>query len=386
MFAWLGRTWLGLLMLCVAVPTTIAAALILLPPLLGSGGREIRIVLTEWSLLLFLPALLSLLLAGAAYWAGWRRLPGLVAALAVIALGLAVLPPIRGTVAADDAGVRLRPMEYFAGTVRESVRLPDETVTYSEPEPKLTLDVWRPPGPRSQSAPAVVLVHSGDWAPGSPLERSGQAPRWNAWLADQGFVVFDIDHRQAEDVRRAVDWIRRNAGRYGVDQERVVLMGAGTGGRLALLAAYDQPDSGSVAAVVTLYAPTELTSWFTEHRPWWYAPRLWDSRREQALAFTGGTPDGVPDAYRAAEPIRQVHAGLPPTLLVQGGSDLVASPSGVRRLAGALDQTGNSARYAEIEYADHGFDLNWGGFASQIARAEIADFLRPVRDQQGAAD
>lgn len=384
MLGWLGRTGLGLLTLCVAVPTVAAAVLILLPPLFGAGGWQVRLLLGEWSLLLFLPAVLCIVLAGAAHWVGWRGRSVLIAALAVLSLGLAVLPPVRGALAADAAGVRLRPLEYFAGTVRESVRQPDATVTY-QGTAGLRLDVWRPRDPVRRAA-AVVLVDGGDRTSRSVPGKRGQAPRWAAWLADQGFVVFDIDYRPSRpgDVTRAVAWAGTNAGKFGVDPGRIVLMGTAVGGNLALLAAYADPPP--VAAVVTLYAPTELTSWFTANRPWWYSRRLWDSRRDSVLAFTGGPPDRVPDAYHAAEPIRLVRPGLPPTLLVQGGSDLLTPPAPTRRLADALKQAGNDARYVEIEYADHGFDVNWGGFASQITRAELAAFLRPVRDRPEPAD
>src|SRR5262245_33685410 len=149
MLRWLGRSGLGILMLCVAVPTVVAAVLILLPPLYGGSGWQVRLVLNEWSLLLVLPAVLSLLLAAAARWSGSRLLSGLIGALAVIALGLALLPPIRGVAAANHAGVRLDPFEYFAGTVRDSVRRPDDTATYDRVT-GLKLDIWRPAGQPDQ--------------------------------------------------------------------------------------------------------------------------------------------------------------------------------------------------------------------------------------------
>ena len=40
------------------------------------------------------------------------------------------------------------------------------------------------------------------------------------------------------DVHRAVAWIKANAERYGIDPERVVVMGGSSGAHIALLAAY----------------------------------------------------------------------------------------------------------------------------------------------------
>jgi len=48
--------------------------------------------------------------------------------------------------------------------------------------------------------------------------------------------------------------------------------------------------------------------------------------------------------------------------------------------AGMLDQALSKAGVAHETYSlrgnDHGFDVNWGGFGTQIARAKIEDFLQ----------
>ena len=99
--------------------------------------------------------------------------------------------------------------------------------------------------------------------------------RWNEWLADLGYVVFDVDYRLAPpprwrdapgDVQAAVAWVRARAPQLGVDPERVALLGWSAGGHLALLAAYDSPSAfPPVAAVVALYPITDLT---LTNRPW----------------------------------------------------------------------------------------------------------------------
>lgn len=124
----------------------------------------------------------------------------------------------------------------------------------------------------------MVVVHGGGWRSGN----RGEFPRWNAWLADKGYVVFDIDYRLSPppswqdapgDVRCAVGWVKENSGRYGVDPGRVALMGRSAGGHLALLTAYTEGTSAlpagcgvrgeqqdtSVAAVAAFYPPTDLT-------------------------------------------------------------------------------------------------------------------------------
>jgi acetyl esterase/lipase len=108
----------------------------------------------------------------------------------------------------------------------------------------------------------VIVVHGGGWRSG---ERS-DFPSWNAWLADTGYVVFDIDYRLSPppawqdapaDVACAVGWVKENAARYGVDPERVALMGRSAGGHLVLLAAYRRAMSlrRPVAPSVTFKTP-----------------------------------------------------------------------------------------------------------------------------------
>jgi acetyl esterase len=114
----------------------------------------------------------------------------------------------------------------------------------------------------------VVTVHGGGGVQGGRSEDT----LWSEWLAEQGYVVFSIDYRlglplrwqdATGDVKCAVGWVKENADRYGVDPDRIALMGRSFGGHVALLAAYtegdrrlprscDVPDSG-VAAVAAFY-------------------------------------------------------------------------------------------------------------------------------------
>jgi acetyl esterase/lipase len=106
-----------------------------------------------------------------------------------------------------------------------------------------TLDVYRRtglPGP----APAVLLVHGGGWGGGGKgrmapvaiaLARAGMvAVNVGYSLAAPGFAGYP---RQPHELRAAVRWIRRNAGRIGVDRRRIGAFGSSAGGHLAALLA-----------------------------------------------------------------------------------------------------------------------------------------------------
>ena len=80
-----------------------------------------------------------------------------------------------------------------------------------------------------------LLVHDGVWGAGS----RSTTPHWDLWLAEKGYVVFDIDYRLAPpprwqdapgDVKCAVGWVKLNADRYDVDTDRVAHVGYSAGG------------------------------------------------------------------------------------------------------------------------------------------------------------
>jgi len=110
----------------------------------------------------------------------------------------------------------------------------------------LRVDIYQPEK-RDGPLPAVVVVHGGAWFHG---DKSTYAfGLHDRWLAAQGYVVFDVQYRTSggwpaplADVKCAVRWVKRNAARYGVDADRLALIGRSAGGHLALMAAYTADD------------------------------------------------------------------------------------------------------------------------------------------------
>ena len=355
-------------------------------PATTSPERFIVMILTETSLVLCAFALLGLLLAALAYRAGTRGGSLVAALLCAITVVVSLVPMAQAQRVASAEDVTLSLPGYFAGPAFAAER-PPETATYARPGgEELKLDVWRPPDDSSGSPvaerdrPAVVVVHGGGWRSGN----RGEFPEWNAWLAQKGYLVFDIDYRLSAsnwqeapaDVACAVGWVKENANRYGVDPGRVALMGRSAGGHLALLAAYTRgpaaPTPGceapgtrdtGVAAVAAFYPPTDLA-------------RL---SRQGYLGgidrFLGGAPGAVPGRYRLLSPVSRVDPGDPPTFLAHGGDDDIVPPEESEHLAGRLREAGVPHRLVELPWANHTFDFSWGGWGSQITRSSLEEFL-----------
>ena len=243
-----------------------------------------------------------------------KRIPFcIVIALLICAFGWTVFPRRRG-------GILL--------TVAEAAQLaggPDtveENVSYA---PGLKLDIYKP-GDATGSRPAVILIHGGGWTSFDKSTMKGMG----GFLARSGFVAFAVDYRlvhgtenrwpaQLDDVQRAVRWVRANAGKYGVNPDRIGAFGHSAGAQLAaLLGMQDTRDnsdpalakySSKVQAVVDVSGPADFT---TEHDP-------------EGVAFLsnflGADYSKRPDIWQDASPVFHVAKNNAPFLILHGTRD-----------------------------------------------------------------
>jgi acetyl esterase/lipase len=294
-------------------------------------------------------------------------------------------------------------------------------------ERQLLADTWQPPTGVEPTGTAIVYLYGGSWhffdkdVLTRPLFRQ---------LAGQGHVVMDVAHRSCPevdvtgmvgDVHRAVAWIKANAARYGVDPERVVLMGGSSGAHIALLAAYapEEPRlipgelqgvDTSVMAVVSYYGIPEMSSayerWIDQEAAAPARSQTSTARREPGTVASflttrfmgraltaaqsppappvrqlmhnllGGLPDEVPQMADLASPIQQVTASSPPTLIFQGTHDAVVPLEAARRLHHVLEAAGVPVVYVELPWTEHAFDLMYPPLVNPAARAALYDVER----------
>jgi acetyl esterase/lipase len=102
--------------------------------------------------------------------------------------------------------------------------------------------LYAPKGPGK--FPAVIAVHGGGWR----LANLDNYRYLGPWLAGRGYVVLAVTHRLSksaekvypeavQDVRAAVQFAKGKAAEFGIDPERIALMGDSSGGQLASLVA-----------------------------------------------------------------------------------------------------------------------------------------------------
>ncbi|GIG56596.1 hypothetical protein Lfu02_09680 [Longispora fulva] len=379
-----GRT---VVVLSVTLTLVLVAALVALwAPLPPAGWAwKTYLVTSEYALYVVVLAVVCLLLALALRAVQRRRLAWTVTFVALLAMIAGLLPTANLLITAHLTGAHLSVRDYFTGGLNLGKPDPARTVTYATVEGReLPLDVWLPPRSAARPAPVVVAVHGGAFVSG----QQGQYPKWNGWLNEHGYAVFDVQYRLAPpprwnqaagDVKCAIGWVRAHAEQYGIDPTRIVLMGESAGGTLALLAAYSvgdaalppscpAPDS-SVKAVVGLYPATDLVAG-------WHDNSLGGYTRDAVEKFTGGTPGTAADAYRIASPVSYVRGKLPPTLLVHGEHDALVDPeTQTVRLSVKLEAAGVPQELITLPMTDHGYDFQWGGWGTQITRHALERFL-----------
>jgi acetyl esterase/lipase len=222
--------------------------------------------------------------------------------------------------------------------------------------------------------PVVVVIYGGAWRGGSPT----QGKTISKALASRGFAVAAIDYRHAprakfpaqiDDVNLSIGMLRDSSVAWGLDVERMALLGRSSGGHLAELSAYS-PNRYPLKAVVAIYAPYDLVQGFTD------LPKPDPIGVRSVLSgFIGGTPEDHLRVYRAASPSSYVIPGLPPTLLIFGGRDHVVKPEFNRGAAAALRAARVPVVSVEIPWAEHGFDMAPAGLGSQLAFGVIVEFL-----------
>jgi acetyl esterase/lipase len=231
------------------------------------------------------------------------------------------------------------------------------------------LDVYTPAGPAPRSGrPVVVAVHGGGWRGGGKSDFG----RSLAVLARSGLVVVAVDYRLSrpgspswpenlDDVRAAVEWVGVHAPEFGIDPERLALMGASAGAHLALLAGLDQARAVTVdsfarnsrgrpikiRALIDFYGPTDLRS-------------LTSAGAASAGLMLGGAPGEVPALYDEAAPLRRVGRESPPVLIVHGSDDLLVPIDQSKALGAALERAGVANAVIVVDGARHGFGLQAG--------------------------
>lgn len=262
----------------------------------------------------------------------------------------------------------------------------------------LTMDILKPAGKRGeiQKLPAVVFVPGGGFI-------SANKAKWlqaKLKIAEAGYVVASISYRAAPevkfpdpviDVKTAIRFLRANAERFGVDIDRVSVMGNSAGGYFAAMTGvtndiseFDKNEHvgvrSDVKAVVDIYGLSDLNkigvgyekALEDEH----YSPASPESILLNGLATnsrTSGSIKDYPERADKANPLKYISKDTVPFLIMVGDKDTRVSPNQSELMHEGLLAVGANSKLIIVKGAEHG-GVHW-------SQDEISDIIIKFLDE-----
>ncbi len=210
-------------------------------------------------------------------------------------------------------------------------------------DPKLNaLDLVIPQS--KTNVPLLFSVHGGSWRGGDK-----QIPKALANLFGRlGWAVASVNYRlspavrhptHVQDVARALAYLYKNSSQYGIDHDRIVLLGHSAGGHLVSLLGLDTRyleqegiPANAIKGVIGTSGMYDVPKWYEPHRV--------PSTRSQAF--------GSMQVMEEASPIRNIHSPAPPFLITYTDRDAFMQPQQAHWFYSALLKQGLAARLVQV--------------------------------------
>ena len=243
-------------------------------------------------------------------------------------------------------------------------------------DPKQKIDVYLPASRTTTSTKVLVLIHGGSWSGGDKSD-------FNLTVIDTlkkrlpDYAIFNLNYRLAAlpatnpfptqelDIKSAVEFIYNNRANFLVG-DKFVTMGFSAGGHLALLHAYKYTSPVKVKAVVDFFGPTNMATMYSDYAS---NPPL----QFGIVALMSGTPASNPLLYQSSSPFTYATTSSAcPTIILQGGADVVVYPTQSTTLRDKLTLAGVTNQYVLYPTGGHG---NWDAATYTDAFNKIQVFL-----------
>ena len=249
----------------------------------------------------------------------------------------------------------------------------------------LKLDLALPKAASDKPRPLVVFIHGGGWRNG---DKAGGVSRVVPFVATGNYVGASVGYRlsgeaiwpaQIHDCKAAIRWLRANAGKYGIDPERIGVWGSSAGGHLVNLLGTSgdvkelegecgSPDvSSRVQCVVPFCGPANFL-----------APKRFEGGRSPSAVdlLLGGTIEDKQDLAKQASPLTYVSRDDPPFLVVHGTADNTVPFEQAETFSAALRQAGVDVTLVKIIGGGHAI----GG--DEVMQRVKAFFEKHLRGQE----
>lgn len=230
--------------------------------------------------------------------------------------------------------------------------------------------------PDAPNGACLLFIHGGGW-------NAGKKEQWHPvaeHFARLGYVCASASYRlapdytypsQIEDVRLAMQYVKRQADRFGFNPNAVGVVGSSAGGHLAAML-------GTIPVGDPLGATPELV--MTDTMPQaviCYCPVVTlFIQREFILKFMGGTAEEQPERFREASPLYRLGgAPVPPFLFIQGDQDPTTTLRDTSEMCHAINSAGGVADLVVLPGVKHGFGYGDRTAAQRLSIAYVELFL-----------
>lgn len=248
----------------------------------------------------------------------------------------------------------------------------DETYAFEYAEQR-KIDFFIPDAPNGA---CLLFIHGGGWGAGNKEQWQPVAEHF----ARLGYVCASASYRlapdyqypsQIEDARLAMQYVKRQADRFGFRSDAVGVVGSSAGGHLAAML-------GTIADEAPLGATAELE--VADTMPQLvicYCPVVTlFLERGFIQKFMGATAEEQPERFREASPLYRVGAApLPPFLFLQGDQDPTTPLRDTSEMCHAINSAGGSADLVVLPGVKHGFGYGDRTEAQQVSLAYVELFL-----------
>ena len=247
----------------------------------------------------------------------------------------------------------------------------------------LTLDVFAPTSTKPNGA-AVIVVVSGGWVSSHEAIDHPFVGLYLGPFLRHGYTVFAVVPGSqpkftipeiADNVDKAVKFIRASAERFGIDGAKLGITGGSAGGHLSLLQATRPSQgkklsldaveraSGYVQAAAVFFPPTDFLNYRHENRNVMDDPlidpfhaafdfREMDPQRHKLVEVTRRRHNEI---LRDISPAQHISGKTPPCMIVHGDKDELVPIQQAQLFVEKLKSAGGTAELVVKEGAAHGW-------------------------------
>lgn len=226
--------------------------------------------------------------------------------------------------------------------------------------------------------PTIILLHGGGWKSGN---KSHMRPLASA-LASKGYTCINLEYRLSpeaifpagiEDVFVAIDFIIENAEKYGVDKNKIAILGCSSGGQMASLVGTTYHTKNTIDTGDYTYQKYAVKA--IVNIDGILAFRHPESKEgKSASKWLGGTYDEIPEVWDFASALSHADRSTPPILFIN--SQHPRFHAGRDDVIKILDKHDIYSEIKEISKSPHTFWLFYPWFEETITYIDI--FLEKV--------